>query len=73
MGVVSNWREVLRYAWSLRFMAIAAVLTGAEVVIAVFINDPPFPRGLFAFLGFVVTVAAAAARFVAQRKVSPWP
>jgi hypothetical protein len=71
--LIENWRQVLRHAWSLRFMAIAAVLTGAEVVIAVFINDPPIPRGMFAFLGFIVTVAAAAARFVAQRKVSGCP
>lgn len=70
MRLVPNWRAVLRHAWSLRFSAIAAVLSGAEIVVSVFVDNPPMRRGTFAALAFAVTIAAAAARFVAQSKVS---
>jgi hypothetical protein len=70
MNAVSNWREVLRYAWSLRLIVLAGLLSGIELAIAVFIDNPPIPRGLFALLIVIVSVAAAIARFVAQRKVS---
>jgi hypothetical protein len=70
MRPVKNWREVLRYAWSLRFIVLAAILSAAEVVIAVFMDEPPIARGVFAALAGLVTIAAALARFVAQSKVS---
>jgi hypothetical protein len=70
MSAVSNWREVLRYAWSLRLIVLAGLLSGIELAISLFIENPPIPRGLFALFAVVVSIAAAVARFVAQRKVS---
>lgn len=67
---IHNWRDVLKYAWSLRLIALAAVLSGLEVAIQFFVENPPLPRGVFALLSALVTVAAFFARFVAQKKVS---
>lgn len=70
MRLVWNWRQVLQYAWSVRLIALATLLTGAEFVLQVFMDDPPLPRGTFAALGFLTTIAAGAARFIAQQNVS---
>jgi hypothetical protein len=70
MTPVHNWRDVLRYAWSLRLIVLAGLLSGVELAIPFFFENPPIPRGLFALLAVLVSVAAAIARFVAQRKVS---
>ena len=70
---VPNWRDVFKYAWSVRLMAIAALLTGVEAafaMMAAFAVKPSFiPTGLFAGLSCLVTVAAFVARFVAQKKL----
>jgi hypothetical protein len=63
---------VLRHAWSLRLNALAAALTATEFILPVFMDDPSMGRGWFAVLGFAVSTAARAARFVAQRKVRAW-
>jgi hypothetical protein len=68
MKVVKNWRAVLRWAWSVRLIAVAALLQGAEFVLPLF--SEAIPRGRFALVSFVVTVAAFIARFVTQPKVS---
>lgn len=70
MKLIYNWRRVLRCAWSMRFIALAAALSAAEVAIAVFIDNPPIPRGVFAAIAGLVTLAAAVARVLAQNKVS---
>lgn len=68
MTLVRNWREVLRHAWSLRLIALAGLLSGAEYAIPAFIDA--WPRGYFLWASMFVSIAAAVARFVAQRKVS---
>ncbi len=70
MSLVSNWRRVLRHAWSIRLSALAGLLNASEVVVQVFIDNPPIPRLTFAVLAGLVSLAAAVARFVAQRTVS---
>lgn len=68
MKLVHNWRAVLRWAWSARFMALAAVFSGIEIALPLFSDS--FPRLVFAGLSFVATVAAFIARFIAQQKLS---
>lgn len=65
MKPASNWREILKKAWSVRLMVIAALLSGAEIVLPLFPES--LPRGLFAALSFVIVAAAFAARIVAQK------
>lgn len=70
MSLVSNWRRVLRHAWSIRLALLAGALSAAEVAVLVFVDSPPLPRGSFAVLAALVSFAAPIARLVAQRSVS---
>lgn len=62
-----QWRAILKRAWSIRLMAVAGALSGAEVVLPMF--GDMIPRGWFAVLNFVVVAAALIARIVAQEKL----
>jgi hypothetical protein len=70
MKLASNWRAVLRHAWSLRLALLSAVLGAAEVAVQVFMDDPPVERGVFAAVAAFVSLAAAVARVVAQQPIS---
>lgn len=65
MTLDPQWRDILRRAWSVRLIVLAAVLSGAEVVVPLF--GDLIPRGPFAALNFVVVAASLVARIVAQR------
>jgi hypothetical protein len=67
--LADDWRSILRYAWSLRLIALATLLSAIEFALPMFMADPPVHRGVFAALAFVVSIAAAIARLVAQRSV----
>lgn len=68
MTPIHNWREVLRYAWSIRLMILAAALSGIEVALP-FIGALPIPTGIFAALSALTTAGAFVARLVAQKDV----
>jgi hypothetical protein len=68
MHLLPDWRAVARRAWSLRLMAIAAVLSAAEIALPYLVDG--MPVGLFASLSGMVSVAAMAARVMAQRGMS---
>lgn len=68
MTLIPNWRAVLRWAWSIRLAALAAVLSGVEIVLPFF--SETFPRLVFAGLSFLATVGAFVARFVAQKEIT---
>lgn len=65
MKLAPNWREVLRYAWSIRLMLLAAALSALEVALP-FIGALPIPTGVFALLSALTTAAAFMARLLAQ-------
>ena len=67
MRLTEDWRHVLKHAWSIRFIVLAALLSGVEIVLPMF--DDTMPRGVFAVLTLVVSVAAAIARLVPQPKM----
>lgn len=64
----SNWRLILRKAWSIRLLVIAGLLSAAEVVLPLFEND--LPKHLFASLSILSVCAAFVARIVAQKDLS---
>lgn len=64
MKLAHDWKDILKRAWSVRLIAIAAVLSGFEVALP-FLNLPILP-GYFALLSGLVTAAALVARIVAQ-------
>ena len=66
MKLGTNWRVIVRKAWSFRLGAVAALLSGAEVIVPLFADT--MPRGAFAVLSFVTVVAAMVARLIAQPK-----
>ena len=71
MKLVSNWREVLAYSWSQRFILLAAVLSGIEVAIPFLDGYLPIPQRVFAALAALSTMLAFLARFVAQANIPP--
>ena len=67
MKLYDNWKEILRKAWSIRFMVIAGILSGIEVILPLFHDS--IPKNIFAALSLVFVTAAFVARLVSQRDV----
>ena len=67
MALDSDWKHIIKKAWSVRLMIAAALLSGVEVALPFFSES--VPRGVFAALSFVVVGAAFVARLVAQKDV----
>jgi len=67
MQLYPNWKELIRRAWSIRFLVLAGVLSGLEVILPFFSDE--IPRNLFAVLSFVAVSAAFVARLVAQKGI----
>jgi len=61
-----NWRYLLRKSWAIRWIVLAGVLSGLEVILPLF--EQTLPRGLFGAASFVSTVAAVVARIMVQPK-----
>jgi len=70
MKLAANWRGVLRYAWSIRLMILAGLLSGAEIALPILDGILPIPRGMFAALSGLATCGAFIARLVAQQAIS---
>lgn len=67
--LADDWRAVLRYAWSIRWMALAGVLTGAEAVLSAFGPEwLPGPQWARMLAVFGVLAMAFVARIVAQKE-----
>lgn len=69
MKLIEDWRTVLRRAWSIRLVLLAALLGGIEVVLPLF--SDAVPRHVFALLSIVVSLGAAVARVMAQPRSMP--
>jgi hypothetical protein len=67
MKLYDNWLEILRRSWSLRFIILAGILSGIEVILPFFSED--IDRNVFAVLSFVFVCAAFIARLIAQRGI----
>ena len=65
MQLYPNWKEIARRAWSIRFLVLAGILSGLEVILPFFSDE--IPRNLFAILSFVAVSAAFVARLIAQK------
>lgn len=68
VNLIPDWRRVLSKAWSIRLAAVAALLSGCEVVLPLF--GDAIPRNIFAVLSFLAVVGAMIARLVAQKEFS---
>ncbi|MBB3234456.1 hypothetical protein [Phyllobacterium endophyticum] len=70
MKPVRNWRAVLRYAWSIRLMLLAGLLSGIEAILPLLDGVLPVPPRLFAVLTFLTVGLAFVARLIAQKGIS---
>lgn len=68
MKLLPDWKQVLQKAWSVKFMMLAAVMSGAEVVMSILEPSNTLPAGVFAALAGVVTSVALVARLMAQNE-----
>jgi hypothetical protein len=72
MELSPDWKLIATKAWSMRFILLAALLSGFEVALPILREaiEPLglVPPGAFAALSFVATAAAGIARIVAQPK-----
>ena len=64
MQLIPEWKIVLRRAWSVRFLALAGVLTGCEFILPFYIES--VPREIFIGLVMLVSVAGIISRVVSQ-------
>lgn len=67
MTLDSDWKCIIKKAWSVRLMVIAAILSGVEVALPFFASA--IPPGMFAALSFLAVSSAFVARLVAQKDV----
>ena len=67
MHLYPNWKDIAKRSWSLRFVVLAGILSGLEVILPFFSDE--IPRNLFAVLSFVAVSAAFVARLVAQKGI----
>ncbi|SFV31407.1 hypothetical protein SAMN05216456_1331 [Devosia crocina] len=65
--LAADWQAVLRHAWSIRLMAVAALLSFLEVVLPLIGGHLPFPPVVTALLIGLATAGAFVARLVAQK------
>ena len=68
MTLISDWKQVIKKAWSVKFMVLAALLSGVEVTCQILepTISEALPKGLFASLAGLVTAGALVARVMAQ-------
>lgn len=67
MRLIDNWPHILRRAWSIRLILLAALLSGLEVALPILDGFINFQRGWFAAASGFITMAALIARVIAQR------
>ena len=66
--LIDNAGAVFKKAWSVRLLATAALLDGAQIALSLLTPDKP--PTWFVVVSTLVTIAAFAARFVAQQSIS---
>jgi len=67
MNLVGDWKWLMRKTWSFRLAILSALLSGAEVILPLFVDA--MPRNVFAVLSMIAAVSAGVARVVAQPKM----
>jgi hypothetical protein len=67
--MLDNWKDVLRKAWSVRLIILAAFLSGLEVAVQFLGDILPVEPGIFAAFAGVVSAFALLARVMAQSNI----
>lgn len=65
--LISNWKEVLKKAWSIRFAILASVFSGLEAIfMAMEGSVPNVPQGLLSAIGATFAASGIVARVLDQ-------
>ena len=67
MTLYSDWKRILRKAWSIRFSALSSLLSGSLIVFPMWYES--MSRTTFAVLFLILSVSAGVARVVFQKDV----
>lgn len=67
MTLLPDWKDILKKAWSIRFLILAGLMSAVEVALPFFSAD--IPRGVFAALSGISVGGAFVARLVAQKSM----
>jgi hypothetical protein len=67
MKLNGNWKDIVKKAWSIKFIVLAGLLSAFEVILPLYFDL--FDRGTFASLSFIAVSAAFIARIVAQKDI----
>jgi hypothetical protein len=67
MKLYTNWKDIVKKAWSIKFIILAGVLSASEVILPLFFDY--FDRGTFAILSFIAVSGAFISRLIAQKDV----
>lgn len=67
MKLYSNWKDIVKKAWSIKFIILAGILSASEVILPLFFDY--FDRGTFAVLSFVAVSGAFMSRLIAQKDI----
>lgn len=70
-SLTEDWRLILRRAWSIRLIILSGTLTGVEVALPLF--SDAVPRGIFAGLSALTSIAALGARLTVQKGLGDAP
>ncbi|MBB3935905.1 hypothetical protein [Aureimonas phyllosphaerae] len=70
MSLVANWRQLLKRAWSLRFIALTFALIAIDVALPAFEDALGLPARTFAVLSGLCSAAAFVARLLPQPSIS---
>lgn len=69
MKISDDWKIVMKRAWSVRFMAMAAFFAGVNAAVPYLQGYLPVSERAFGTLTGLATAAALFSRFIAQRGV----
>lgn len=59
-----DWKNILKHAWSMRWMGLAGIFSTGEAVMPVFLGKMPI--GIFAVLTLICVVGGMVARVLKQ-------
>lgn len=71
-ALVTDWKAVLKKAWSVKFNLVASLLGAAEVAVAIW-QPANIPAGVFAGIAAVVSLLSNLFRVLAQKELSNGP
>ncbi|MBN9046219.1 MAG: hypothetical protein J0H18_11205 [Rhizobiales bacterium] len=68
MKLGSDWKRVLKHAWSIRLLVLAGILSGFEAALPLLGDSLPISARAFAILTLITVAAAFVARIISQKE-----